>query len=208
MVTFMFNRSKAFTLVELILVVALFGIVTSAIYSYFTFGYIRSIASFDETNLLMDARDFQFNLDSEIRQANRPVLLSDLPLAPTDVNFPSVLKSSKAAIVEDSGKRLTLYTYHNSLPKRITYRVVTVGGQLNLEKSIVDPHVLYDDIVDWTTQIKDVQQNRTDAFFSIDASKSRSKVIVSFLIREEKKSISRPIEIYTVYTIRGREAMQ
>lgn len=193
------------TLIELMIVVALMGIVISGGFSFFNLANRSSSKNKEDSFIVQDSRLFLVYLDREIRQANRPVLLKNLPVPITDSNFPEEVKSKKAVEVENFGDILVIYTYVNEIPKRVTYRTRVVDGFNILEKNISDPHVLTSSITNWNSIFERIDQNLSRPYFRVNPSNEK-KIEINMSVYSVIENLK--LDIDTFYTVRGKEAMQ
>ena len=198
------NKSGV-TLIELIIVIALMGIVISGAFSFFSLANNTSSRNKEDSFIVQDTRLFLLTLDKEIRQANRPVLLKNLPVLVSDTNFPEEVKLKKAVEVENSGGTLVVYTYVNNQPKRVTYRTRILNGVNVLEKNISDPHILTSNITNWDSIFEKVEKKSSSPFFNINSS-NQKKIEISMSVYS--KIENQKLDIDTFYAVRGKEAMQ
>lgn len=193
------------TLIELIIVVALMGLVIVGSFSLFNLANVSSSKNKEDSFIVQDSRLFLVYLDREIRQANRPVLLKNLPVNIDDSNFPEEVKSKKAVEVENSGDILVIYTYLNDNPKRVTYRARVENGFNILEKNISDPHILTSDITDWNIIFESIEKYLSRPYFRINPD-NQKKIEINMSVYSKKENLN--LDINTFYTVRGKEAMQ
>lgn len=113
-----FSNQKGFTLVELMVVLAIMGFVAAAIYGFF--GYTQKSYAHAEANSIVsqDATLFFTQIEKEIRNATEPN------------------KNTKAVNVSDDGQQINIYQYDGSKYERICYRR-NPNNNLLLEKGSV-----------------------------------------------------------------------
>ena len=133
------NDQKGFTLVELMVVVAIMGFVAAAIYGFF--GYTQKSYAHAEASSIVsqEATLFFTQIEKEIRNATEPNI------------------SSKAVNVSADGQEINIYQYDGTKYQRICYRK-NPGNNLVLEKGSVsvtspdnDTNPSYGTISNWKT---------------------------------------------------------
>lgn len=195
------NSTGGFSLVELIIVLSLLGLVLAGIYNFFFFGERSALRVQAEGEALQEARLVLFNMEHEIRQAAKPTKLSGLA---TGVELPAAVKAAKAVVIESGGSKMTVYSYINNEPKRITYRVSKVAGAgySFMERSVDNPEVI--NPANWQTMVPRLVTGTGKDYFTLDG----SKVFIQFFVQDEKKLLKNNLEVSAAYTVRGKGAMQ
>ncbi len=186
-----------FTLVELVIYISLIGLVLAAIYNFYFFSSRSTMRTQAEAEVLQDSRNVMMQMEREIRQANRPRNLSNLPVEidPEDLPFSN-------GVVIDFGTEMTIYSYIGDAPKRITYRITKAADYSIMERSVDNPHIAEPD--NWQQVIKHiVTSNDQDYFIEED-----SKIIINFVMMDSRGHLSAGMEISNTFTVRGKEAMQ
>ena len=186
-----------FTLVELVIYISLIGLVLAVAYNFYFFSSRSTMRTQAEAEVLQDSRNVMMQMEREIRQANRPRNLSNLPVEidPEDLPFSN-------GVVIDFGTEMIIYSYIGDAPKRITYRITETGDYSIMERSVDNPHIAEPD--NWQQVIKHiVTSNDQDYFIEED-----SKIIINFVMMDSKGHLSAGMEISNTFTVRGKEAMQ
>jgi prepilin-type N-terminal cleavage/methylation domain-containing protein len=193
------KNADGFSLIELIIVLSLLGLVLAAIYNFFFFGERSSSRAQAEAEALQDSRLVLMQMEREIRQAARPVRLTDLP---DGLELPAEVKTAKAVVINSDGNQMTVYSYIADQPKRITYRVTETNGYSALERSVDNPDVLIP--AAWQTVIKHVVTGSGKDYFSAQG----SEINIQFFMYDDKELLTGALEVKAAYTVRGKDAMR
>ena len=134
-----FINQKGFTLVELMVVIAIMGFVAAAIYGFF--GYTQKSYAHAEANSIVsqEATLFFTQIEKEIRNAT----------APND--------ASKAVSVSNDGQEINIYQYDGSKYQRISYRknpdnnLVLEKGSVSVTSPASGTNPSYGTIANWKT---------------------------------------------------------
>ncbi|KAB3537363.1 prepilin-type N-terminal cleavage/methylation domain-containing protein [Alkaliphilus pronyensis] len=168
-------KNKGFTMLELILVVALMLIVLSGIYGLFFFSLNSYNDSIDEANLLQESSTTLMWMDREIRQATRPI-------------------PATAAVELVGNNRLDIYTYINDDLKRVSYRIQDGALQKSINETNEDP-VSWESIITAVEPLLDQFSNPLP-YFQLD----NKSVNVRFKVTIGDKSI----DINNTYFVRSK----
>ncbi len=188
-----------FSLVELVIVLSLLGLVLAGIYNFFFFGERGSSRARAEAEALQDSRLVLMQMEREIRQANRPIRLSNLP---EGMELPSTVKTARAVVINSDGNEMAVYSYVADHPKRISYRIIASGSYSVMERSVDDPDVL--DPAGWQVVIPHVVTGTGKGYFSA----SGSEININFLMNDEREMMTSALEVSAAYTVRGKDAMR
>lgn len=134
-----FSNQKGFTLVELMVVIAIMGFVAAAIYGFF--GYTQKSYAHAEANSIVsqEATLFFTQIEKEIRNATEPN------------------KDSKAVSVSNDGQEINIYQYDGSKYQRICYRknpdnnLVLEKGSVSVTSPASGTNPSYGTIANWKT---------------------------------------------------------
>ena len=181
--------SKGYTLAELMVVLALLGLVLSVIYPLFFFVRTSFNRASAESDAVQEARLLLLQMASEVRTARKPSPAADAVLVP-------------------NAQRLDIFSDLNGdgRPEMISYRL-TAG---RIERRVVEPigtayPFTYGDPVIWVTVVGAVTNS---AVFSRRADHApRFTVTVNLDVHSVEGRLSRPVSIRADLTVReGGEA--
>ncbi len=190
-----FNNQKGFSLVELLIVLALMGIVLAGVYQYFFYGYNSWTRANEEAEQVQDARLAVMRMDSEVRGAqqgnedNDPVVVSD-----TEINI--------YTDIDNDGS-----------PELVNYKLETNDGVNSLLRGIAPPQgdaypYAYSDPGQWETVVSRVEN---DIIFTVpqynaggtDKEYQRGTIKVELHVSTPEQTV-KPIIVEAVLTVRGR----
>jgi prepilin-type N-terminal cleavage/methylation domain-containing protein len=186
------NNEKGLTLVELLIVLALLGIVLGGIYQYFHYGYNSWMRSSAEAEQVQEARLAVIRMDREVREAQQG-----------KENTPPVECVSKTEI------NIFTDTNGDGRPELVCYQLE--GG--NLRRSVVSPQgdafpYTYGTPDQWETVVSRVE---SDNIFTVpqykaggkDVDYQRGIINVELHVSTPEQTV-KPIKIEAVLTVRGR----
>lgn len=195
-----YSSQHGFTLVELIIYLSLLTLVLAGIYNYFFFSNQSSLRAQAKSEVLQDARIVMMQMEREIRQANRPRNLSNLDLPEgTGIND---LPAGRAVQVENSGTKMTIFSYIGSKPKKISYRIIDIGSFSAMDRSVDDPHIEAPD--NWEQVIEHIVTDSGSDYFIVED----RKIIIELSLMDANENIFNPLTLSNTFTVRGKEAMQ
>ena len=159
-----FHYQRGFTLVELLLALALLGLVLAGIYNFFFFTNRAYTQAEGQSISVQEANLFLLNIEKDIRSASQP---NNLTTAVRVLN-----NSGNQA---RQGQRIDIYRYNSSTDQyeRIAYRIdgttLQKGSAVsNTQVSSASPQ--YGTINNWQTIVTNVDTYEEDEFLFIDAS--------------------------------------
>jgi prepilin-type N-terminal cleavage/methylation domain-containing protein len=181
--------SKGYTLAELVVVLALLGLVLSIIYPLFFFVQASFNRASAESDAVQEARLLLLQMGSEVREARKPAPALDAVMVP-------------------SPERLDIYSDLNGdgRPEMISYRLR--AGMI--ERRVASPleaayPFSYPDPVTWTTVVGAVANSVVFSRHTVHA--PRFTVTVNLDVHSADGTLSRPVSIRADLTVReGSEA--
>lgn len=188
---------QGFTLIELAIYLVLLGIVLAGIYNFYFFSSQSSMRSQAESEVLQDARIVMMQMEREIRQANRPRNLTNLPEGVDPEELPI-----KKGVVIDSGDEMTIYSYINEVPRRITYLIIEDGEYSVMKRSVDDPRV--EEPENWEQVLDYIVTSEEQEYFVVN----EKKIKIDLSLMDSREMLSRPMGVSNTFTVRGRDVMQ
>jgi prepilin-type N-terminal cleavage/methylation domain-containing protein len=191
-----FNNDKGMTLVELLIVLALLGIVLGGIYQYFYYGYHSWMRSSAEAQQVQDARLAVIRMDGEVRGARQG-------------------KESTNPVVWVSDTEINIYTDtdNDGHPELVCYKLDAVDGVNSLLRGTASPQgdaypYTYGVPGQWETVVDRVEN---DEIFTVpkyelngsDVDYQRGIINVELHISAAEQSV-KPIKVEAKLTVRGR----
>lgn len=187
------NDQKGFSLVEMLIVLALLGIVLAGAYQYFFYGYNSWTRSNEEAEQVQTARLAVMRMDSEVRGAQQGTENAD----------PVVLVSDKEI-------RIYTDTDNDGHPELVCYKLVTNAGVNSLRKSIVSPQgaaypYTYSEPNQWETVVSRVDNDNIFSVPKYDTNKDyqRWAINVELHVSTPEQTV-RSTKVKAVLTVRGR----
>jgi len=190
------NNDKGLTLVELLIVLALLGIVLGGIYQYFYYGYRSWVRSSAEAQQVQDARLAVIRMDGEVRGARQG-------------------KENTNPVVWVSDTEINIYTDtdNDGRPELVCYKLETMDGVNSLLRGVAIPQgdaypYTYSDPGQWETVVASVEN---DEIFTVpqyklngsDVDYQRGIINVKLYVSATEQSV-KPIKVEAVLTVRGR----
>jgi prepilin-type N-terminal cleavage/methylation domain-containing protein len=190
-----FHDQRGFTAVELLLVLALLGLVLAGIYNFFFFTNRSYTQAESQSISVQEANLFLLNIEKDIRSASQP---NDLTTAVRVLN-----SSGNQA---RKGQRLDIYRFNNQTDQyeRIAYRIdgtVLQKGSVTSNNQINTASPQYGTISNWKTIVTNVGAYDEDEFLFIDASNDSTVTSERRLIKVDLKILdpdtNRPLTLAT-----------
>jgi len=179
-----FGGSKGYTLVELMVVLALLGLVLSVVCSLFFFVRTSFNRASAESDAVQEARLLFLQMASEVRTARKPNPAADAVMVP-------------------SPQRLDIFSDLNGdgRPEMISYRLTAE----RIERRVVEPIGIaypfsYGDPVTWVTVVRAVTNSAV--FFRRVDHVPRFTVTVNLDVHSIEGRLSRPVSIRADLTVR------
>ena len=174
----------------------------SWIFNFFFLANKSSLTATAESFSLQDAQLSMVRMEREIRQANRPSHL----IADTSA-YPAVIRASKAIIVDK--KEMTIYTYENDAPRRVSYQLVVSTDNADLyEMQRASDQIPDSEPVEtpsnWSVVIRGIVNIADHNYFEVI---SDDTVRINLPLIDSRENISRPLELENTFTVRGKDAM-
>ncbi|MFZ5897816.1 MAG: prepilin-type N-terminal cleavage/methylation domain-containing protein [Bacillota bacterium] len=184
------RNGGGFTLVELLVVLALLGLTIGVILLFFDYGNRSWNRAVGEARVVQEARIFINQLDREIRQAR------------------VATSGGSPVTVTDGGNQLDIYSdvTGDAKPELIRYRLV--NGRL--ERGVSMPQgsafpYTYAAPTAYQTIVTTVVNGPGDILFSLEsASPPRLAVFVNLLVNDAAAPLSRPLAVQALMTVRSR----
>lgn len=181
---------KGITLVELLVVLAILGIVIGGVYQYYFYGYNSWVRSSVESEMIQEARLAVVRLDREVREAEKAV----------EGKEPVVLGSDK--------KTISIYTRSDSEahPKLITYRLKNGNLErgVSLPTNDAYPYQYEAEPSQWEAVISNVEDKSIFSVPSGGGAGGFQRGIINLDLRIVPQEPVKPFNIKAVLTVRGR----
>lgn len=199
---------KGVSLVELVVAIAILSIILGAIYQFFFFGQRSLGMSQAESEVLAAARSVSLLLEKEIPPATRPVFMPNLPLAVSDEQFPSEIRSHYAVEIDEVNQTAQIYTFVSGDPKKVIYRVIEENDVTRIERAVVQPHILMAsvDASAYGTVISHISPLDNEPYFKIHET-DKNVILIQLQITDEGGRLRKPIAFKRTFTVRGKDAM-
>jgi prepilin-type N-terminal cleavage/methylation domain-containing protein len=182
------TNEKGVTLVELLVVLAILGIVIGGAYQYFFYGYKSWVRSSAETQMIQDARLVVIRMEGEVRQAEKAVDGID------------------PVLILDEGRKIRIYTRSGmeTDPKLISYRL----KDGNLERGVSLPEnnaypYQYNEPTQWVTVISNVEDGTIFSLPGGGGAGGYQRGVINLNLRIVPKELIKPFNIQTILTVRA-----
>lgn len=190
-----FNNQKGITLVELLLVLALLGLVLAGIYQFFFFTNRTYSNAESQSISIQEANLFIANIEKDIRSASQP---NDATTAIRVLNN----SGSQAR----KGQQLDIYRYNTStgIYERISYKIdgtELLKGSATSESQVLTASPQYGTITEWQTIVTNINDYEDTEFLFVDASNDGTVTSERRLIKVNLKifdpDTNRPLNFQT-----------
>lgn len=177
------------TLVELLLVLALLGVVLAAIFQYWQYGNASWERTAAEGRATQEARLALMRMEREVRQAQKAT-------------------ETRESIHLVSSTQVEIYTdvTGDGKPELVVYRL---QGDA-LERGVAAPSgshfpYTYAEPGNWETVVSKVETPAGQPLFAMDASrKPRLVLTVNLVVGDSRVPLGRPVSVQAALTVRGR----
>lgn len=182
-------NEKGVTLIELLIVLALLGIVIGGAYQYFFYGYNSWVRSAAETEMIQNARQTVIHMETDVREAE------------------SAAEGMPPVVVLDSGRTLRIYTrsHNETHPKLVSYRL----NDGNLERGVSLPEneeypYQYKLPAQWETVVSNVVNDVNDEIFTVidGGTEGYQRIIINVDLHIISNDVRKPFNIQAVLTVR------
>ncbi|MFZ5596495.1 MAG: PulJ/GspJ family protein [Bacillota bacterium] len=189
------DNKSGFTLVELVVAIALLGTVLAGLYQFMYIGQRTFQTGAAESRAVQDARLALIKMENQVRQA--VVANSDNPV--------QLVSSTQIRIYTDID--------NNGLPERVTYRYVVNGTEKALKQSVVSPinnsfpYSYPDDPVNdsaWTTVIPAVDSVAFSVAVPGTNPVNRLSVTLSMNVNDSQNPLNQGVALSTNITVRSK----
>lgn len=177
------------TLVELLLVLALLGVVLAGIFQYWQYGNASWERTAAEGRATQEARLALMRMEREVRQAQKAT-------------------ETKESIHLVSSTEVEIYTdvTGDGKPEMVVYRL---QGDA-LQRGVAAPSgssfpYTYGAPVNWDTVVSRAETPAGQSLFTLDEShKPRLVLTVNLVVADPQVTLARPVSVQAVLTVRGR----
>lgn len=190
-----FNNQKGITLVELLLVLALLGLVLAGIYQFFFFTNRTYSNAESQSISIQEANLFIANIEKDIRSASQPN---------NDTTAVRVLNSTGSQ--SRKGQQVDIYRYNDSagLYERISYKIdgtELLKGSATSATQVLTASPQYSTITGWETIVTNINNYEDTEFLFVDASNDGTVTSERRLIKVNLKILdpdtNRPLNFQT-----------
>jgi len=186
---------KGFTMVELLLVLALLGLVLAGIYQFFFFTNRTYSNAESQSISIQEANLFIANIEKDIRSASQPNSLTT-----------AVRVLNSAGSQSRKGQQVDIYRYNadTSLYERVSYKIdgtELLKGSVTSASQVLTASPQYGTITQWETIVANINDYEDNEFLFIDASDDGTVTSERRLIKVELKILApdtnRPLNFQT-----------